>query len=65
MGVFGGGVCRRGFVGRVLRTSEERGRRKGQGCERQNGCDGGVCAHMDLGGAKNARALSTVKIWCV
>ncbi len=52
VGMLPGRFCGDGFVGRVLRTSKELGRGKGQSCERQNGCNGGVCAHMDLGGAK-------------
>lgn len=37
---------------RLVLTGVQGERRKGQSCERQNGCNGGVCAHRHLGGAE-------------
>ncbi len=41
-----------GFVGQVRGPCFYCGREQGQSCERQSGCDGGVCAHSDVEGAE-------------
>lgn len=43
--------------GGVPESGLERGRGERQGCERQDGSDGGVCAHSDLGGGETPEQL--------